>query len=319
MRALDELERFPVSIFSVVMGLAGVALALRAAERHLGLGVGLSLAVTLFATGVFAVLSLLYAVKLTRYRAAVAAEWLHPVKIAFFPTFSIGLILLAATWQPLAPGPARVLALAGAGLHLLLTVVVLSNWMYQTRFEIHHMSPAWFIPVVGNILVPLPGVELLSAETSWFYFSIGLIFWVVLFVIVFYRVVFHSPLPEKLMPTFFIFIAPPAVGFVAYLGLTGTLDAFARVLYYGALFLTLLLLVQLPRFSRIPFSLTWWAYSFPLAAIVVATSLMFSHTGAEPFRVIGYALLALLLVLVGLLVVRTAHATRAHGLALDEA
>lgn len=319
MRALGELERFPVSIFSVVMGLAGVALALRAAERHLGLGVAPSLAVTVFASGVFAVLALLYAVKLTRHRAAVAAEWLHPVKIAFFPTFSIGLILLAAAWQPLAPGPARLLAVAGAGLHLLLTVVVLSNWMHQTRFEIHHMSPAWFIPVVGNMLVPLPGVELLSAETSWFYFSIGLIFWVVLFAIVFYRVVFHSPLPEKLMPTLFIFIAPPAVGFVAYLALTGTVDAFARVLYYGALFLTVLLLVQLPRFSRIPFSLTWWAYSFPLAAIVVATSLMFSHTGAGVFRLIGYALLALLLVLVGLLVVRTAHATRAHGLALDEA
>ena len=78
-------------------------------------------------------------------------------------------------------------------------------------------------------------------------------------------------------------------------------------------------LVQLPRFSRIPFSLSWWAYSFPLAAITIASAFMFARTGLSLFRIIADGLLAFLLLVVGVLVVRTAAATRHHGLALDEA
>lgn len=47
--------------------------------------------------------------------------------------------------------------------------------------------PAWFIPVVGNIIVPLAGVRFAPAEVSWFFFSIGLVFWIVLLAIVMYR------------------------------------------------------------------------------------------------------------------------------------
>ena len=318
MAVLSELERLPVSVFSVVMGLTGLALAVRSAGGDLGMGSGAGLAVTLVASVVFVALSALYVIKLVRFRAAVAAEWSHPVKLSFFPTFSISLILLAAAWLPHAPGLARYLILAGSSLQLLLTVVVLSTWLYHTRFEIQHSNPAWFIPVVGNIVMPIPGVQLMSAETSWFFFSVGLVFWILLFALLFYRIIFHTPLAEKLMPTFFIFIAPPAVGFIAYLSLTGDLDPFARVLYYTALFLTLLLLVQLPRFSRIAFSLAWWAYSFPLAAITVASSQMAAHTGLPLFRIIADGLLAFLLLVVGVLVVRTAAATRRHGLALEE-
>ena len=39
----------------------------------------------------------------------------------------------------------------------------------------------WFIPVVGNIIVPIAGVDDAPAEVSWFFFSFGLIFWIALF------------------------------------------------------------------------------------------------------------------------------------------
>jgi tellurite resistance protein len=319
MANLRELERFPISAFSVVMGLGGFALALRAADDHLALPVaGFGFAVTILTSAVFLVLAALYGLKLARFRAAVAAEWAHPAKLSFFPTLSIGLILLSAAWLPYAPGLARALILAGASLQLVLTVAVLSAWLYQTTFEIQHSSPAWFIPLVGNALVPIPGATLLSAETAWFFFSVGMVFWMMMFAILLNRLIFHSPLPDKLVPTFFIFIAPPSVGFIAYLGLVGELDAFARVLYHTALFLTLLMLVQLPRFTRVVFGLSWWAYSFPLAAVTVASTLMFARTGLPLFRLVAIGLLALLAVLVAVLLVRTAAATRRHGLALEQ-
>lgn len=47
---------------------------------------------------------------------------------------------------------------------------MLNAWIYQPHFEIHHISPAWFIPVVGNILAPVAGVTHGALQISWFYF-----------------------------------------------------------------------------------------------------------------------------------------------------
>ena len=91
---------------------------------------------------------------------------------------------------------------------------------------------------MGNVLVPVAGVPLGYPEISWFFFCIGLVFWLILLTIIFCRVLFHHPIPDKLMPTLFILIAPPAVGFIAYLRLAGELDSFARVLYFTGLFFT---------------------------------------------------------------------------------
>ena len=81
----------------------------------------------------------------------------------------------------------------------------------------------------------------------------------------------------RLTPTLFILLAPPSVGFIAYLQLIGSLDAFARILYYTALFLSLLLASNALRFLRIPFFISAWAYSFPLAALTIATLVMSTH------------------------------------------
>ncbi len=75
------------------------------------------------------------------------------------------------------------------------------------------MSPVWFIPVVGNILVPLAGVVHARRTRSRFFFSTGLIFWIVLQTLFFYRIFFHHPLPEKLLPTFFHPSGSPHTGF----------------------------------------------------------------------------------------------------------
>ncbi|MGM0516979.1 MAG: SLAC1 anion channel family protein [Pseudomonadota bacterium] len=308
--AVGRLPHMPISMFAIVMGLVGLTLSLQHAERAWGLPSGIVLTSVVIDIAVFAGIALAYLAKCMRYPGEVKAEFNHPIRLSFFPAISIGMILLATATFRLWPTLALVFWVAGTSLHLLFTLTILSRWMHQTHFEIHHSNPAWFIPIVGNLLVPLAGVPLGFETISWFFFSIGLIFWPVLLTILMYRHIFHAPMPGKLMPTLFILIAPPAVGFIGWGSLHPGqgLDDFGRILFGFALFVTLLLVWQLRHFIRLDYALSWWAYSFPVAAMTVATTQVAGHTGSAFWNALAAVLLIVLSVLIALLLVMTARA-----------
>ncbi len=301
----SRLKNLPVSWFATVMGLSGFAIAWMRAEQIFALDLAISPWLTAIAGLMFVGLSLLYLSKFLKYRSDVLAEIRHPVKLAFVPTFSIGLLLLSIAVLPMAETLSFWLWSVGTALHLVITLFVLSSWIQHSKYEIAHLNPAWFIPVVGNILVPIAGLHHAPADISWFFFSLGVFFWPVLTAILFYRLIFHPSLPERLIPTLFIFIAPPAVGFISWYHLVGEIDAFAKVLYFVGLFFTLLLLVQATYFTRLKFFLSWWAYSFPIAAITIATLLMYKATGDALYSGLGLVLLTILTALMSLLMIRT--------------
>jgi len=301
----SRIRFFPISFFSVVMGLAGFAIAVQRAEEVLGLPAGAGQPLAWLAAGVFVLLAGAYGTKLSMHRDEVVKELNHPIRLSFFPAISISLVLLSIALHGAAPGLSFGLFAVGAPLQLAFTLFVLSRWITHTHFEIQHSNPSWFIPVVGNILVPVAAVDHGLGEAGWFFFSIGLVFWVVLLTIIFNRVIFHNPLPEKLAPTFFILIAPPAVGFISYVKLAGAVDGFARVLFYTALFTALLLAALYKKFYRLKFYLSWWAYSFPTAALTIAGILMFRQTGLPFFAGFAWFMLAVLAAIIGILLVRT--------------
>jgi tellurite resistance protein len=314
---VSRLKEFPVAWFAMIMGLAGFTIAWNRAEKAFALPFAPGLVLLPVVGALFVVVAAVFAVKCWRYPRETLAEIRHPVKLAFVPTVSISLILLSIAALHQAPGLSFRLWIAGTALHAVLTLYVMSSWIRHTKFEIAHLNPAWFIPVVGNMLVPIAGVHHASPEISWVFFGFGLFFWPVLTSIIFYRLIFHDSLPERLMPTLFIFIAPPAVGFLSYLNLVGGLDAFARVLYGIALFFTALLLVQTPRLVRLKFFLSWWAYSFPLAAITIATLVMAGETGARWYLWLGGGLLGLLTLVVLVLLVRTGVAVARRDICVE--
>ncbi|SBR51551.1 MULTISPECIES: SLAC1 anion channel family protein [unclassified Halomonas] len=314
----SRLQNFPISWFATVMGMTGFTIAWHRAEDLLGLSVKFS-PILLGLTGVtFVVLLVLYLTKALKYPGQVKAEFAHPVKVNFFPTISIGLILLSIALLPYSNAVSFTLWSVGVVLHLGFTLYVLSAWLHQTHFEIAHINPAWFIPIVGNILVPIAGAQHASMEISWFFFSIGLVFWVVLLTIIFYRMFFHQPLPSKLLPTLFILIAPPAVGFISWFQLVGEINPLGRILYYFALFMTLMLLTQTRRFLKLEFFLSWWAYSFPMAAITIASFLMYEQLQLPFFKGLSVGLLGLLTGLIGILVIKTAQAVRAQAICIQD-
>lgn len=228
----SRLANLPVAFFAAVMGLSGVTLAWLKGHHVLDLGnAWIPTTFAVAAAGSFVALLGLYAAKLLLHRSHVADEYRHPVRLHFVPTISISTILLSIVALGVWPAAALPLFFIGVPLHLALTFLVLDSWFNRSHFQPAHLNPAWFIPIVGNVLVPLSGVPLGYVELSWFFFAIGIVFWLVLFVIITNRVLFHSSIPERLAPTLFIYIAPPAVAFLSYVKLTGEIDATARVLF----------------------------------------------------------------------------------------
>ncbi len=315
-----RLSHFPVTFFATVMGLAGLALAWLRSASVLGTPPGVGRVLFWVALAVYGLVLGAYLVKLVRHRAAVRKELNHPARLAFVPTSTIALLLLATAGQDIAPGIASVLWWIGTVGQLTLTLYVLSAWIGRPTFGMHHVTPAWFIPVVGMIVVPLAGVTFGPIELSWFFFSVGLIFWAALLPMVLSRLFIHDqPVPGQLLPTLAILIAPPAVALLSYLRLTGGgLDTAARILFYTAAFFALMFVTQFGRLYRLPFFLSWWAYAFPFAGLSVATTVMAREIGGGFLTVAAWVLLVVVSALVAVLAVRTVIAIARGRICIPE-
>ncbi len=163
------------------------------------------------------------------------------------------------------------------------------------------------IPVVGNILVPVAGVEFAPIPVSAFYFSAGIFFWIILSSIILYRLIFHKTMPQKLMPTLFIFMAPPAIGFISYMRITMSYDFVSQFMLFLGFFIFVLLGALLGAYRRIPFFLSWWAYTFPVAAVTLSSIIAFQITKFDTFKYfswIGMGVLITVISIVGIFTVR---------------
>ncbi|MCB2099871.1 MAG: SLAC1 anion channel family protein [Rhodobacterales bacterium] len=316
--ALPWLAHVPVPLFALTMGLAGLGLAWRAAGHVLAWPAMIGEAILALSAFTFLATAALYGTKAVRFPQAVKAEFQHPVRANFFPTIPICLVLMATAAQPHWPGLALPLWCVGVVAQVGLSLAILGRWIVRNT-EIHHSNPSWFIPVVGNILAPVAGVPLGQVEVSWFLFSIGLVLWVLLFVIVFYRIVFHDQMPTKFLPTLFILMAPPGVGYLSLVALNGgEMDMLARVLFFFGLFLALLLATMARLFASLPFSIAWAAYTFPTASMAAAALRYHGLTGGAVSGAIALVLLGLATVIITAVILRSLKAIAAGQMFLPE-
>lgn len=315
-----KLQYFPASFFGMIMGMSGLCIALLKSETLLAWQVSPASYLLGFVVLLFVSMLAAYLYKMVRYPAAFWEEMRNPIKMNFLPAISISLLLLsAAFWALNLTEVSRYSWLAGAIMQLTLTLWVLYNWLHHEFFKIEHTNPAWFIPIVGNIVVPISGVHHAPMDVAWFFFAIGIVFWPILKSVLFYRLIFHPPMPQRLVPTLFIFVAPPAVGFISYMALNdGQLDNFARILYFFALFFTLFLMVSVDKFRKLQFALSWWAYTFPLAAMSIASLYMAQATQQAFYQWIGLAILVALALMIGYLFFKTAQAVSRNGICTPE-
>lgn len=192
----SQLDYLPIALFGSVMGMAGLAAAWQLAGQLYGFPRWPAQVIGLLALLIFAVLSVAYLIKAISGPAAVLAEFRHPIAGNLFATPLISLLLLPLIVVDYSLIWARILWVIGAGGMLWFAWYRLTRWIAQ-RQQTAHATPAWMVPVVGLIDLPLamPALHLEGyTQLMLFALAVGLFFAVPLFTLILARLMFEAPL-----------------------------------------------------------------------------------------------------------------------------
>jgi len=313
----NRLKFFPIMMYAIVMGMSGLTITYQKAGEWLGFPHIIGSILMYITTVIFIVVSVMYIIKYFKYSMAVKKEFSHPIRINFFAAISISMLMLAIIFKEVYPTISAVFWYPGTLLHFYLTMHTITFWINDNQ-ELAHSNPAWFIPIVGNVLVPVAGIGFASTGILMYFYSVGMFFWVILLSIILNRIIFHHQLAVKFMPTMFILIAPPAVGFIAYYKMFEVLDFFAIFLFNIALFFTFLVAFMYKNFMKIKFFISWWAFVFPIAAMAIASMLMYVKTQDPVILALSYTMVAVVTIVIAVVIYQTIIHMNKHDICIQE-
>jgi C4-dicarboxylate transporter/malic acid transport protein len=302
-------------------------------------------AVWLLAALWLAVLAVAEVIHWTRYRQAALGHARNPVMVHFYGAPPMALLTVGA--GALLLGPALIGAHAALAIDAVLwplgTLAGLASSLAVPYLMITRLRAGpdgafggWLMPVVppmvsaatGALLVPhLPAgqARLTLLLACYAMFGLSLLASLVIIPQIWQRLVQHSVGPAALVPTLWIVLGPLGQSITAA-NLLGGVAALAIPHPYAAAFAVFGVVYGVPVWGfaalwaglataltiraarqRLPFSLTWWSFTFPVGTCVTGTIALAGHTGADAFR---WAAVALYLVLVAawlVVSVRTVH------------
>jgi C4-dicarboxylate transporter/malic acid transport protein len=203
-----------------------------------------------------------------------------------------------------------------------LAAAVAVPYLMFTRHEFEPGSAwgAWLMPVVAPMVSAATGAALVARLPAgearldlllacYAMFGLSLLAAFVVTTMLWSRLVHHGVGPARLVPTLWIVLGPLGQSITAA-NLLGNVagdsipGAHAFGLLYGVPVLGFALLwmaiaaaitLRTVRRDGLPFSLTWWSFTFPVGTVVTGTSELARHTGSAALGWFAVALFAFLL------------------------
>ncbi|KJS17245.1 MAG: C4-dicarboxylate ABC transporter [Peptococcaceae bacterium BRH_c4b] len=323
------IEKLAPSWFACVMGTGIVAItSFYYSQNFLWLR-NLSTLLWILNVLLFALLIIPWTLRLFIYREKALSDLREPTTGQFYATMPISCLVLAADFLiigthsmdiNLAIGLAKGLWILGTLIAVLFAVIIPMQNILNPDVRVENISPAWFMPPVGLIVIPISGAKLIPYwPDSWqqIMLILNYVFWgsgffLFLFIeaICIYRFICRPPLPGHLAPTIWINIGPIGAGTIALINLSyastpflgesvvPVLNLFA-IFFWGFGFWWIINAVLLTIFyfkqNNLPFSLSWWAFTFPLGAYTGATYLIASFVKSPAVNIYGFCCYLLLL------------------------
>jgi len=298
--------RLPLNTLAIGFGLAGLAEAWTEASSALALP--RIVPQTFWAVAAIAWMSLLTAhlIRGARSGERLTSQLRHPAQGPIAALAPVTAMLLAADLFTWSPGGGRVVFLLALAAAAILAAWLFASW-FEGRLELESMHPGYLLPTVAPGLV---GADVAHAVgyhgLAWALFGVGTFFAVILTAIVLLRLTFRAALPDALVPTTAILLAPPAVAGIAWFSLNGHVaDPVAQAIAGLGVLLVLVQAAMVPRYRRLRFTVGFWSFTFPLAAAVALAEEWLEVARPAGWVPVTGALLAFVTIFIGAVAARS--------------
>lgn len=262
------------------------------------------------------------------------ADFSDPVSGAFLPTLPISFIVVSLEFvlfgsslfgETAAVLIAKILFWAGTAGIFSMGLILTSVTFSDPSVNLSKSNFGWFIPPVSHLIIAVAGFELIHYTelpsmvhllfvVSLFALGIGTMLYLFVGSNVYHRYLYHELPVSRLAPTLMIGMAPSAILSIIAIKMNGVLehiswiqnpDGFHDFIAVFSIFnwgfslwwflLSLILMVKSHLKKDLNFSLSWWAFTFPVGALTVATGAVHKLFPASFFQVFTVILAFVLL------------------------
>lgn len=256
------LKKFPVPISGLALGLAAAGNLIQSYEEIYRSVFGI----------ISAIILLLMILKIAVYPKGVKEALENPVAASVFPTLSMGIMLLSTYIKPFAAGFAFIIWIIGIALHILL--ILWFTKKFVLNFKIKQVFPSWFIVYVGIVVASITGPVYKMSDIGQAAFWFGFITYIILLLIIVYRLVMIKDMPEAALPTLAIFAAPASLLLAGYMnsfteksmGIVWLLAALSIIMYAAVI-------IMLFKLLKLKFYPSYSGFTFPLVISGIAIKL----------------------------------------------
>jgi len=323
------IKNFAPSWFAAVMGTGILAIASYLYSQYIPFLENIAVILFYFNIILFFTLLIPWILRWLLYKENALADLKHPIISNFYATIAISMLVLSSDFILIGKNMlfGEVFWFIGVALTIFFGIATPFIMFKGEHVTIDHINPAWFIPPVGLIVIPIAGSLIISQYLglmkefviflNYLGWGAGFFLYLALLAICMYRFVLHRPLPNTLIPTIWINLGPIGAGTIALINLVNNSPfitmkepffVFGLIFWGLGIWWVLMAIIMTLYYKKklgLPFALSWWAFIFPLGAYVVA-----SHSIATIFHLafvdyIGFALYFLLVFLWSITFIKT--------------
>lgn len=286
----------PAAAFTTVMGTGALALATWKLSQDWPWLCWPAYALNLLNYALFFILCLVACLTWSKNFALIKTHFEHPDNCALYGACGIALLVLGA--QALAFGFGWFVGIffwtCGIIITLAFNLGLLLRFFLHPGVELEHITPVLFVPVASMVVAPAAGAPIaihlggicgdLALLASIIALGGGLMLYGGLFGLMFQRHLLLKPLPNPLLPTCCIHLAPIGWAGVAILELTRDVSPeqwqgggqMLALIFFGSalwwLLMAALLCLRAIYKRQLTFSLSWWSFIFPIGSVAILAS-----------------------------------------------